>query len=163
MDAKHPGRDGNKSKKGITIRMPWTAKYNAGLHAVEVISRGDLSPEDLRTQIVESIRLGWEHATDRLLIDDEQLTSAFSAIDLVSLVDAYAEMGLSQRTRIAVLLPTSPHSARTMQFYETAARNRAYNLRVFPGRVAAQLWLVMEQDSCPSRLDPPTATTRLRP
>jgi hypothetical protein len=123
--------------------MPWTAKYNAELQAVEVVNQGVVSPEELREQIVPAVALGQTHATERFLIDDERVTSAFSAIDLVSLVEAYAELGLPQSARMAVLLPTATHSARAVQFYETAARNRAYNVRVFPGRVAAELWLML--------------------
>ena len=123
--------------------MPWTAKYNAELKAVEVVNQGVVSPEELREQIVSAVSLGQTHATERFLMDDERVTSAFSAIDLVSLVDAYAELGLPQSARLAVLLPTATHSARAVQFYETAARNRAYNVRVFPGRVAAELWLML--------------------
>ncbi|HEY9172718.1 MAG TPA: hypothetical protein VI136_10585 [Verrucomicrobiae bacterium] len=125
------------------MRMPWMAKYNTELKAVVVVSQGIVSPEELREQVQSVVALGRDHATDRFLFDDEHVTSAMSAIDLVSLVDAYAELGLPQSARIAVLLPKATHSARAIQFYETAARNRAYNVRVFPGRVAAELWLML--------------------
>ncbi len=124
--------------------MPWTAKYNGELKAVEVVSQGVVTPEDLRHQVSHAVTLGQAHQTDRILRDDEHVTNAFSAIDLVSLVDAYAELGLPQSTRIAVLLPAAPQSACALRFYETAARNRAYNVRVFPGRLAAATWLMME-------------------
>lgn len=124
--------------------MPWTAGYNAALRAVEVVSQGSVSPEDFRRQIQQAAQLGRDHQTGRFFMDAEHVTNTFSAIDLISLVDAHAGLGFPQHARMAVLLPACPRSAPTVQFYETAARNRAYNVRAFPGRAAAELWLMME-------------------
>lgn len=150
MDASIRVGSGTMNQTGLS--MPWTAKFNERLRAVEVISQGIITSEDLRQQTRETLALSTRHRTDQFLIDAHQLQSAFTVFDLIALVEAFRELGAPQPGRMAVVLPVSSESARTVRFFETVARNRTYDVRVFRNRARAEAWLAQGSEAgaaCP--------------
>ena len=121
--------------------MPWTARYNEESQLVEAVCDGVITAEDFRAQLQEAIALALSRDAERFLIDARRMQCGFSVFELVGLVESYEELELSSSTRIAVLQPLATEAAHMMRFYETVARNRAYDVRVFAQREAAEEWL----------------------
>ena len=59
----------------------------------------------------------------------------------------YLEEGADRSARVALLLPTPPKEREAVEFYETACRNRGWNVRSFDERPAAIDWLTGGSES----------------
>ena len=88
-----------------------------------------------------------ETQATRVLGDCRGVQSGPSVAALYWLVQGYANRGLPQATRIAVVHTDAPQAAEVARFYETVCLNRRYQARVFPNKEAAEAWLWSSQSS----------------
>ena len=64
-----------------------------------------------------------------------------SVVALYGLIGVFQSVGIDWRFREAVLMPSLDAAAEEVAFYETACRNRGFNVRVFRERGEALAWL----------------------
>ncbi|HUL94870.1 MAG TPA: hypothetical protein VLT89_02605 [Usitatibacter sp.] len=108
---------------------------------VEITYRGLIPAEQLRRVLEEFVALQSAAGVLRVLLDSREHEVASSRGEIVNFPQAYEALGLDRRTRIAVIPPASPDGRKAATFYETACRNRGWNVRVHPDRDSAIAWL----------------------
>jgi stage II sporulation SpoAA-like protein len=105
---------------------------------------GEGNEEDLEQdkQVHEWIvRACEEHDCTRILIDDRKVKYTASIIALYELARYYDQIRVPDKIqRVAVL--ASPDYKESNEFFETTARNRGVDLRVFQQREQAEAWLL---------------------
>ena len=122
--------------------MPWTYKINPTLKIVEVSYSGSTSARDLKESTSASIALEKEKSMNRFLIDASKMKFSASLTDLYNLSDKqYIEEEAERSGRVALILLTSPKETEAVSFYETACKNRGWNVQAFSERQEAVNWL----------------------
>lgn len=122
--------------------MPWTVTFDAGPAVVRMTFTGIVPPEELRMAVGRTLELAEEHGALRFLADCRTLEGGHSLFDLFAKAQEVEHSGLSRSVREAVLLPASERARADVQFWETAARNRGFEVRVFPDLDSAMAWLI---------------------
>lgn len=120
--------------------MPITSRFNAELGIVETIYAGRIAPAELESSVTETLDLSRAHQTRLLLGDCTDLEGGHSVADLyhlASLVVATGPLPLKE----AVILPHLTAPARDVEFWESTCQNRGLEVKVFPDRTAALVWL----------------------
>jgi hypothetical protein len=85
--------------------------------------------------------LGAEMLTNRFLVDARAIAAGGTAFDVLALAEFLSSVPPGVIEREAVLLPAEAAAAAQMEFFETAARNRGLNVRLFRDRDEALVWL----------------------
>jgi hypothetical protein len=91
---------------------------------------------------VATLALASERKANRYLGDCTGLEHGGSASDTYALTRFYETLPIDRLSKEAIVLPAAEDAERDMRFYETTARNRGFNVRVFRSRQAAIRWLV---------------------
>lgn len=122
--------------------MPWTISLLESPPIVLTVYSGSLSRSDLHAAAKANIELAREHGVLRFLGDCLGLAADTNTIiDIYELVELYESLGLDRRMREALVLPGDAHVIESLSFYETAAHNRGFNVRLFNDLDAARAWL----------------------
>jgi hypothetical protein len=123
--------------------MPWEARYLAQERLVETVYSGVIGARELRDAVEATARLGVENRAARFLGDLSGLQSGHSIVDLSEVVGRLEALGITRNMREALLVPgpATPDAVERARFYETACRNRGWNIRIFTERAAALAWL----------------------
>ena len=85
------------------------------------------------------VRLEHEQGQNRFLIDgtDLQIAPSVTRGDMFDIpAEQYVVEQADRNGRVAVLPPTAPDAAEAVGFYETAARNRGWRVKVVVDRAA---------------------------
>ncbi len=122
--------------------MPWDVFVQSDCPVVETRYAGDLSMTDLVQAVDATIKTALEHGISRFFSDCLALQGGHSLTDLYFLAQRVAESGIGGNVREAVLLPVQPAAKDDALFWENAARNRGFVVRVFADRDIAQKWLL---------------------
>ena len=102
---------------------------------------GSLKDEDLRSITAAIVKVAREHRVIIALLDFTRMNFAADIVDVFNVpARIYPEFNVSRSAHIAVLLPTGEHERQAMRFYETASRNRGYQVSLFDVRPAAVKW-----------------------
>jgi hypothetical protein len=122
--------------------MPWTLSYDSEGNFVETTYSGTLAPDDLRAAIEQSLALARDRGTILFLGNCSMLEGGHSVVDLYFFVGLLETGGVPRTMREAILMPALDSSAAgNVHFWETAARNRGFEVRIFSDRGAALEWL----------------------
>ncbi len=122
--------------------MPWDVFVQSDCPVVETRYAGDLSMTDLVQAVDATIKTALEHGISRFFSDCLALQGGHSLTDLYFLAQRVAESGIGGNVREAVLPPVQPAAKDDALFWENAARNRGFVVRVFADRDIAQKWLL---------------------
>lgn len=122
--------------------MPWQVSVHSDPVVIETRYAGAISPSDLQNAVRETLALAKTHASQRFLSDCGDLIGGHSVFDLYFLADALQQSGLPHPVREAVLLPGLPEPEANVRFWETTARNRGIDARLFVDRASALAWLL---------------------
>jgi hypothetical protein len=124
--------------------MPWGVTYRPIERVVETRYEGVLGPAELRAAVEATARAARENGADRFLADLSLLRDGHSLVDLSELVSHFEAAGLTRSVREALVLPeaATPAAADRARFYETACRNRGWNVRIFADHSPAMAFLV---------------------
>jgi hypothetical protein len=122
--------------------MPWDVFVQSDCPVVETRYAGDLSMTDLVHAVDATIKTALQHGISRFFSDCLALQGGHSLTDLYFLAQRVAESGIGGNVREAVLLPVQPAAKDDALFWENAARNRGFVVRVFADRDIAQKWLL---------------------
>ena len=128
--------------------MPWNYEHNPSLRIIEVRYSGVVSAQELQESTTELIKLQKASGVNRLLVDATEISLAASLADLYGLpAEQYPEEGADRASRLALILPSAAKERKAAQFYETACRNRGWNVKAFSGQREAIEWLVPDAAS----------------
>jgi hypothetical protein len=121
--------------------MPWQVRYLADIHVIETVYSGRFSVEELNEVVVATLDLGREEESNLYLGDCSHLEAPDSLVDVYGLVEFYESLPVDRRSKEAIVLPAAQKAQADLVFYETAALNRGFEVRVFVERDAAIAWL----------------------
>jgi hypothetical protein len=121
--------------------MPMNTRDVEDVKVVEIVLAGLLTDRDLQELVGVPVALGREKGATLYLCDCSQVEVADSIATLYSLIELYDAIRIDRRWKQAVLLPAAPSTHADLDFYETAARNRGFEVRVFAERDEALGWL----------------------
>ncbi len=122
--------------------MPFSVAYLEPPGVVETVHTGHVTPQELKEALAATAVCAGEHACRRHLVDAlgvEQGDS--SAFDILKMAEFLAALPEGALERQAILPPPSAKGREDLHFYETAARNRGVNARMFASRDEALAWL----------------------
>lgn len=111
---------------------------------VESIFEKTYENDDVKSSTLEAIKIAEEHGIDHYLLDCTSLVHGRSVIDIYSFGSLYVNLDIPRGSKQAVILSTNEENQKNTRFYETVARNRGYNVRVFNDRYEALAWLTSD-------------------
>lgn len=117
------------------------AVLNEKCQRIDLVIRGDLSPEVLRNVTDETLDLVAEHEVFGVLVNLAALGKTPLASALQRLPEYYAARKADRRMRIAIVLPPRGDPRDLARFYKLSAQRRAYVVRVFDDTDSAAGWL----------------------
>lgn len=122
--------------------MPYTVEFDADLRMVVATHTGAMEAKDLRGLTAAIVALARKHRVIIALLDFTRMNFAADIIDIFNVpARVYPEFNVSRSAHIAVLLPPGTNERMAMRFYETASRNRGYQVSLFDSRPEAVKWL----------------------
>jgi len=124
--------------------MSWKAIHNKNLGILEVSFAGSPEISELKEAVATSLKLCYEKQVTRVLADCTKLITSGhdSIVGTYELGSFYESLKIEVVMKEAIILPVSEKAASMMYFFETTARNRGFNVRVFPERNDALEWLL---------------------
>ncbi len=122
--------------------MAWHIAFDEPTRVVETTYAGLLGIEEIRAAALATLDAGRAHGTHLYLGDCLTLEHAATLFNIYDLVRFYESLPLDFIMKEAILLPLAPDASDDLKFYETTAKNRGYNVRVFNDRAEALRWLL---------------------
>lgn len=116
--------------------MPETVDYDEDLGLILVRSYGTVSADEMEASVGRVGELAGEKCAVKVLVDAENLESMPGEGDIFFLASTFP-----RTARIAVLLSREKAVRESLRFGENVARNRGLNIRTFPSKTEALLWL----------------------
>jgi len=120
--------------------MPETVSFDEDLGIVRIESYGDVTAEDFRETLALAFRIHKERGLTKGFVDATKVTSYPSTSSIFDFGSHAAE----SLKGIKVATSAPPGIFDDPVFFETVARNRGTNLRVFSSPDAALAWLTKE-------------------
>lgn len=127
--------------------MTWRVDYKSELGFIQVVYTGLVTLDEFKKATNEVISLSKSHKENRILIDDSNLEIAVSTADIYKLPLFYDDVNANRKSRMALILPTSPQAREDVQFYETVCRNRGWFIKAFNERQEAIDWLTSNKSN----------------
>jgi hypothetical protein len=121
--------------------MSWQLNLLEDPKTVEIKYIGIVDPAELVEVFTAAVALATKNQTRLYLADCTDMIGGHSITDLYNLIALYEATGLDWHSKEAILLPHLAATTDDVLFYETACRNRGFNVRVFRTRVEATAWL----------------------
>ncbi len=122
-------------------RMTWQVIVHSEPCIVETRYLGSLTPNELEEAARETIRMGIECGSSLFLGDCSRLSGGHSPMDLYLLANIVQDSPMGRTAKEAILLPALASAQTEVRFWETTARNRGLDIRIFGDRGAALAWL----------------------
>jgi hypothetical protein len=114
------------------------------LRVVESLFDETYEREDIKASTLEAIKIAAENGVNRYLVDCTHLAQSRSVLDIYSIGGLYVDLDIPRGSKQAVILSTNKENQKNTRFYETVARNRGYDVRVFQDRYEALAWLTSD-------------------
>ncbi len=127
--------------------MNWEIEYMQQEGVVFVRTAGPLT--DVRQNqmmISDALAEAAKHGATKFLIDDRDLTLKIGTGDIYYLPEAYDNLGVSHKYKVAIVLAVTSKEEADFKFYETRAANLGYKHRLFTDPDAALDWLTDRGD-----------------
>ena len=121
--------------------MAFKVSYLEDVGAVEAVYSGTVTVGEVDGGVAATGILAAEHLCNRFLIDSLDQDAGGSAFDILKLAEFLASLPPGTIDREAILPPRSSLGVEDFRFFETAARNRGLNVRLFTSREEALAWL----------------------
>ncbi len=121
--------------------MAYTVTYLTDYHLIEIDYKDILQKKELHQALAESGELAFKHNTFTFLADCTQLEGGHSVFDLYEIIATLDKMNVTHRMKEAILFNNDAPIMSNVVFFETTARNRGFNVRIFADREKALSWL----------------------
>lgn len=121
--------------------MPYTVSHIEDGNIICISARGHLTIEDYKKGSQEVVDMLKKHSSLRLFVDDRLLHNVASIADLYDLTHFFYEIELPLKLRIAILIGINTTNTKDIVFFETACRNRGYNMQIFQSENEVFKWL----------------------
>ena len=121
--------------------MPSAIGYEPQLDVITVTLTGGFTLDGMRNLTREVLARTREHSTRRFLVDASGVEDAMPLHEILEMIADYRIAGVNGGFRMAAINADSTRLHDSMRFYETASRNRGFNVRLFPNRGEALGWL----------------------
>jgi hypothetical protein len=125
-------------------KMTIKSEFIEELKIIDSVFNEKVTIVEMKEAVKESVQLAREHNTNLFLVDCSRLKKGGTIVQLYSLGDFYLEIDVMPGTKQAIVLSDTPETQRDIRFYETAMRNRGFDVQVFPDRPSAIAWLLHE-------------------
>ena len=122
--------------------MPCKVAYLEHERIVETTYSGVPTIEDLQAIALETLAVAKEKSTRRLLGNCTGLEQKGNELDIYALIQFFESLPIDRQIKEAMVLPKTNKAFADMEFYEIAARNRGFNVRIFFDRQEAINWLI---------------------
>lgn len=120
--------------------MPYSVALDPDLALIRVAYSEIVSPGDLQQAFQEVFTLCRTTGRHSILADCTRMTGGHTLFDLMELISQFEPRGVPRTFKEAVLMH-SPLNRRETEFYEIAAMNRGFNVRLFECEEEAVAWL----------------------
>ncbi|MDR3627942.1 MAG: hypothetical protein P4L45_13955 [Ignavibacteriaceae bacterium] len=124
--------------------MPWKTNVLESPKCIEIVYLGNVTPEELYMALKNSVLLSRENNTILFLSDCTDMTGGHSVIDLYGLIGMFEKLNITTDAKEAIIMKSLQSSADEIKFYETACKNRGFNVKIFTGREDAVVWLAAQ-------------------
>jgi hypothetical protein len=121
--------------------MSWKIDYNAKDNIIELYYVDIVTPEDLKSAFEATVKNSIKYETGLIIADCRKLKGGHTLFDLVELIEEVETFDTERTLKEAVLLPPEQIPASSVEFWETACRNRGISVRLFDDRENAFNWL----------------------
>jgi hypothetical protein len=121
--------------------MPWKTRLIENPKYIEIIYSGIVTPQQLYMALESSVSLSRENKTELFLADCTTMVGGHTAVDLYGLISLFEKLEIGRTAKEAVIMLTVQESADEIRFYETACKNRGFNVKLFNNREEAVKWL----------------------
>jgi len=118
--------------------------YIEELNIIDSVFDEKATIEEMKQTVKESLLIAKQHNSHRFLVDCSRLKKGGTIVQLYTLGDFYLDIDVMPGTKQAIVLSDAPETQRDIRFYETATRNRGFDVHVFSDRSSAIAWLLHE-------------------
>ncbi len=124
--------------------MSWNLVHHHRWAIIELILTGEQTQQDFVEAATARVKLGKETGVSRFIINPVDLVaSRDQAFDVVSIpATVYAKNQADPSSAVALLQSPDKATRELVKFYETAALNRGWLVRIFEDRECAIQWLL---------------------
>ena len=117
-------------------------KFNNEYGIVESVFSNNVTNEELLRETKECIALAKENNSTLFLCNASNGIFRMSILHVFNLEKIHGKDNLNRISKIAVIEPSTRESKEFVEFYETACRNRGWNVKIFSDRQSALVWLI---------------------
>ncbi len=121
---------------GIQVR------YIEEIRVIESMFDETYTPQDIIDSTKQAISFSKNMGTNLFLADCTKLKRSRSVLEIYGIGDVFIGMNIPRGIRQAVILPAKKEIESNSRFYETATRNKGYDVKVFSDRFEAIAWLI---------------------
>lgn len=115
--------------------MTFAVTYLEEYGVVETAHSGRVTGQELQQALAATGACADEHACKRHLMDASAVEQrGNSTLDILNVAQVLSALAPGTIERQAIVPPPSPEGRQDLHFFETAARNRGVNTRVFASR-----------------------------
>jgi hypothetical protein len=118
--------------------MPFDVRYDPEHDCIISRYSGDLDMKSFREYAAEMAKTASKHDCKCLINDMREAEIKWSTVDLYNLPNLLDSEGITRSWKRAILFTEISENAR---FFETAARNKGYRVKIFTDRDEAMGWL----------------------
>lgn len=124
----------------MAIQVHYIEEFNL----VESVFGEEYTLQEVKDSTSEGLVIATEKGTNRFLVDLSNMTHSRSILDVYSIGDMFSSMDIKRGIRQAVILSKKTSAQKNTFFYETALRNRGFDVKVFKDRIEAIAWLLQD-------------------
>jgi hypothetical protein len=121
--------------------VPYSTTYLQDVDVIVIVYEGEVEPADGHGALAESGELAERHSCRRFLADCTSISAHGTLFDVMAFVEMIVAAPPGPLLREAVVMPLDGAAADSLEFFETACRNRGLDVRVFNERDEALAWL----------------------
>ena len=130
-----------RAAAGIFLAMPWTIEILEDPKAVSSKLIGPMKLVVVKEVAAAALKLAAEERVNKFLDDARGMQPELTTLEIHGLPDTLGKLGLGKHDKVAIVYTESSPRAADFRFFETAALNRGYSVRLFTRLDAARRWL----------------------
>lgn len=119
--------------------MGWGINYNQSIIELEYFDI--VTKNDLVNAFKGAEKMSFENRTTLILSDCREMKGGHTLFDLFGLIEELGKADMLRSIKEAVLISVNAETVANIEFWETACRNRGFNVRIFDNREEALKWL----------------------